>query len=344
MDVNHLRQVVKERGPRGFSGAVLVRQNKHVVLEQAFGEANRSEGIPNRVETRFGIASGAKLLTAIAINQLVDVGLLTLDARLGDCLPFPFPAFDPGVTVHHLLTHTAGVPDYFDEDVIDNFEDLWVERPMYRVRRPGDFLSLFQDLPMQLGVGDCFHYNNAGYILLGLMVEQVTNQPFADYVAERVLIPAGMTDSGYFEMDRLPPRTAQGYINLPDGGWKTNIYSVPAKGGADGGVYVTVRDMAALWDALLGHRLLSPTSTARLLTPHVATGDDHWFYGYGVWIDQRDDEIVKYYLMGYDPGANFHSAVFPVSGVMVVVLSNQTDGAYEMMRTIENTVLAGDTC
>ncbi|EQD44020.1 beta-lactamase, partial [mine drainage metagenome] len=240
MDANNVRRVVVDQGADGFTGAVLVRQAGTVVVAQGFGLANRSEGIPNDTETRFGIASGAKLLTAIAINQLVDAGRLTLDARLADCLPLSFSHFDPGVTVHHLLTHTAGVPDYFDEDVMEDYEALWVERPMYRMRRLEDFLPLFYDRPMQCGVGERFHYSNSGYILLGLVVEQVTHQPFADYVAEQVLAPAGMTQSGYFEMDALPPRTAQGYIDLPGGQWKTNIYSVPAKGGADGGVYVTV--------------------------------------------------------------------------------------------------------
>lgn len=338
MDVNLLRRVVADQGANGFAGAVLIRQDRHSIVEEAFGAANRSEGIPNSPATRFGIASGAKLFTAVAINQLVDAGQLALDARLVDYLPYPFPQFDPGVTIHHLLTHTAGVPDYFDEDVIDDFESLWANQPMYRIRRLADFLPLFQDRPMQSAVGERFHYNNAGYILLGLVVEQITGQPFSDYVAEHVLVPARMTDSGYFEMDALPPKTAHGYIDLPDGRWKTNIYSIPAKGGADGGVYVTIKDMATAWDALLEHRLLSPASTARLLTPHVGADDDNWYYGYGVWIDQRDREIFKYYLMGYDPGANFHSAVFPTLGTMVVVCSNRTDGAFEMMRAIENTL------
>lgn len=305
-------------------------------MAEGFGQANRSDGIPNTSETRFAIASGAKFLTAIAINQLVDAGQIALDSRLLDCLPFQFPQFDPGVTIHHLLTHTAGVPDYFDEEAMDDFEALWADRPMYRMRRLEDFLPLFQDRPMLSGVGERFHYNNAGYILLGLVVEQVTQQAFADYVAQHVFARAGMTRSGYFEMDALPPRTAQGYIPLPDGRWKTNIYSVPAKGAADGGVYVTVGDMAAAWDALLEHRLVSPASTQRLLHPHTAADKDGWLYGYGVWIDRRDGEILKYYLMGYDPGANFHSAWFPDLGSLVVVCSNQSEGGLEMMQAIED--------
>ncbi|MCL5117140.1 MAG: beta-lactamase family protein [Firmicutes bacterium] len=336
MDIDSVRRVVMEKGVEGFSGAVLVRVGGNQVVAQGFGMANRSDGIPNDTETRFGIASGAKLFTAVAINQLVDAGRLTLDTRLSDCLLHSFPQFDPRVTIHHLLTHSAGVPDYFDEEVMEDFEALWVDRPMYRMRRLEDFLPLFQHRPMLSGVGERFHYSNGGYILLGLVVEQLTHQPFAEYVAEHVFAKAGMTQSGYFEMDSLPPRTALGYIDRPDGHWRTNIYSIPAKGGSDGGVYVTVKDMGAAWDALLNHRLLSRVGMEHLLTPHVATDEDDWHYGYGVWIDQREGEVFKYYLMGYDPGVNFHSAIFPALDALVVVCSNHSGGAYAMMTAIED--------
>ena len=99
MDANDVHRVVVDQGREGFTGAVLIRQDETVIVAQGFGLANRSEGIPNETETRFGIASGAKLLTAIAINQLVDSRQLTLDARLSDCLPFSFPHFDQRTTI-----------------------------------------------------------------------------------------------------------------------------------------------------------------------------------------------------------------------------------------------------
>ncbi|TMY74019.1 class A beta-lactamase-related serine hydrolase, partial [Klebsiella pneumoniae] len=146
-------------------------------------------------------------------------------------------------TIHHLLTHTAGIPDYFDEEVMHDFEELWRETPMYQIRNLKDFLPLFQHRPMKFDVGARFGYNNAGYILLGLIVEAVTQQGFAEYVQENIFNKVGMSRSGYFEFDALPTNTAQGYVDFSDGTWKTNIYSLPAKGGSDGGAFVTVNDM-----------------------------------------------------------------------------------------------------
>ena len=136
-----------------FSGVVSVRERGEVVFEAAHGLAHRAEGIPNTPATHFGIASGSTTLTAIAVAQLTEQGRLAFDARLADCVDAPLPAFDPDVTLHHLLTHSAGIPDYFDGAGLDDYEVLLRERPMYRFRTPGDFLPLFAHLPMTAAPG-----------------------------------------------------------------------------------------------------------------------------------------------------------------------------------------------
>ncbi|MCL6460080.1 MAG: beta-lactamase family protein, partial [Gorillibacterium sp.] len=123
-----------------FSGVVSIHQNQAEIYGRSYGQANRSEQIYNTMDTRFSIASGCKLFTAVAISQLVEKGLISFDSLLSECLEFSFPLFDPGVTVRHLLTHCSGIPDYFDEDVMDDFEELWIDVPMYRIRSPKDFL------------------------------------------------------------------------------------------------------------------------------------------------------------------------------------------------------------
>ncbi|MGM9932827.1 serine hydrolase domain-containing protein [Pradoshia sp.] len=320
-----------------FSGTILVQDGKNT-LKVSRGYANRSEQIMNGSDTRFGIASGCKLFTAIGVCQLVEQGFLSFDTRLRDCLPISFPEFDKDITIHQLLTHTAGIPDYFDEEVMDDFEELWIKNPMYHIRTLKDFLPLFQNQPMKSMPGERFHYNNAGYILLGLIIEQTTQVNFADYMIENIFIKCGMTDSGYFEFDALPSKTALGYIDYPDGNWKTNIYSLPVKGGADGGAYVTVNDMAKLWDALMNDQLLSEEFTRQLFTPYIKTRDDQ-FYGYGVWIDKNDDGIFKYHIMGYDPGVSFHSSFYPRSSIKTVVCSNRSKGAYAILKAIEENMV-----
>ncbi|ALC92347.1 penicillin-binding protein [Bacillus sp. FJAT-18017] len=319
-----------------FSGTVLVKANENVLADISFGYANRSEQIKNNANTRYGIASGCKLFTAIAVCQLVEMGKLSFDMKLKDCLDIDFSNFDSDITIHHLLTHTSGIPDYFDEEVMDDFEELWVSNPMYKIRSLKNFLPLFQDMPMKFKAGERFSYNNAGYILLGLIIEKASQLDFAEYIQEHIFKKAGMEGAGYFEFDALPPNTAVGYIDYPDGTWKTNIYSLPVKGGSDGGAYVTVVDMVKLWETLMSNGLLSKDYTQLLLNPYVQVGDEDHFYGLGVWIEKKGTDILKYHVMGYDPGVSFHSAFYPENSSTVVVCSNKSNGAYKIFKGIED--------
>lgn len=322
-----------------LSGAFLYKE-KSLVLEGCNGYANRAEKRLIQMNTRFGIASGCKLFTAIAICQLVEQGKLTFNTKLQDCLTIELPHFDQAITIHHLLTHTAGIPDYFDEEVMDDFEELWIAQPMYLMRSLSDFLPLFQNHPMKLTVGERFHYNNAGYILLGLIIEKISKMTFEDYITQNVFQKANMLDSGYFELDALPNNTALGYIDLEGGSWKTNIYSVPVKGGADGGAFTTVEDISRLWEALMSYRLINPRLTQQLLTPYINTDEDYdRFYGYGVWIDQKENVISKYHVMGYDPGVSFHSAYYPLQSSVSVVCVNQSEGAFDIFKTLQENII-----
>lgn len=333
--MKNLEEVIKEvQSKVDFSGVVMVQDVTGHIATASFGYANRADSLKNTLETRFGIASGCKLFTAIAICQLVEEGKFTFDTRLSDCLELDFPSFSEEITIHHLLTHSSGIPDYFDEDVMDDFEELWINRPMYQIRSLKDFLPMFQNEQMKFAPGTTFHYNNAGYILLGLIVEQATRMEFTEYVQEKIFKRAGMNQSGYFSFDALPPNTALGYIDLPTGTWKTNIYSLPVKGGSDGGAYVTAEDMVKLWNALLDHLLLSEESLNKLLTPHVQVNETG-YYGYGIWIKKDADQALKYHVMGYDPGVSFHSAYYPATQTIAVVCSNKSKGAFEIMMAIE---------
>ena len=338
MKMNMLNEkVIAVMNEVDFSGNVLVKRNNDSLQQHSIGFANRTHSILNNEQTRFGIASGCKIFTAVAICQLVEKGQLSFESKLSDILDIPFPRFDEEITIHHLLTHTAGIPDYFDEEVMEDFADLWVSRPMYLMRNGRDFLPLFQHEPMKLKVGERFHYNNAGYILLGLVVEQVIGKGFDDFVTENIFKRASMEHSGYYELDALPRNTALGYIDEEDGSWKSNIYSVPVKGGADGGAFITVEDMHRFWQALMKFELLGEVMTQKLLTPYIHTDDDYdRFYGYGIWIDKKEDSISKFHVMGYDPGVSFHSAYYPESGLISVVCSNKSEGAFDVFKEIEN--------
>lgn len=331
----HIKHVQKETL---FSGSVIVKQNGRVLVEHSSGYANRADQIENEAKTRYGIASGCKIFTAVAVCQLVEEGKLSFDTTLQDCLDFSFPNFDKNITIHHLLTHTSGIPDYFDEVIMDDFEELWIEKPMYHMRRLQDFLPFFQHAQMKFNPGEKFHYNNAGYILLGLVVEKISGLVFTEYVQKQIFEKANMVDSGYFALDSLPRKTAIGYIDQKNGTWKTNMYSLPIQGGSDGGAYVTADDMMKFWAALSANVLMSESMTKELLTPHVHEEKDD-YYGYGVWIKKKENAIFKYHLMGYDPGVSFHSAYYPETDVQVAVCANISSGAYKIMLEIEEQLL-----
>lgn len=320
--------VDRENEVRRFSGVVLLKEDGEIKYEGAYGFSNRSEMIQNRIDTRFATASGCKTFTAVAICQLVDRGLIRFDTKLTECLPGVFPNFSPEVTVGQLLSHSSGIPDYFDEAVMDDFEALWRDFPMYRLISPKDFLPLFKDKDMMFTPGDHFHYNNAGFVVLGMIVEQLTSMAFPDYIRQHVFEPCGMKDSGYYYMDRLPERTALGYIDLEDGTWKANIYSVPVLGGPDGGAFITAEDMAAFWDALMGYKLFSKEITLEMLKPHVQVEGPE-FYGYGIWM-RRCKDAYQYYAIGSDPGVSFMSLNFPRENLQYTVVSNTNDGAWRI--------------
>lgn len=337
-DPRQLARCIEARqDPEPFSGVVRLSRGREVLFETAHGLAIRSGGVPNTPGTRFQTASGGKIFTAVAVCRLVERGALGFDTALRDCVDAALPHYDPGVTIGRLLTHTSGITSYFEEDVSPDYETLWRDRPVYRMRSPRDFLPLFRDKPMKFPPGERFDYNDGGYVLLGLAVESVTGRTFPEGVAEAVFEPAGMVDSGYFPADRLPEGTALSYLRDPDGGWRSNVFAVPAVGGPDGGAYTTAADLDAFWRALAASRLLGDRMTRMLLEPQVATALDppHTHYGYGVWIDRPGGAVRKRFVEGSDPGVAMRSTHYPGEDVVLTVLGNTGHAVWPLWRTLE---------
>lgn len=335
VNISSIDEIIKNEIEDEFSGVILVSKNSTTLFEKAYGYANRNDMNLNKIFTRFGMASGCKIFTAVAICQLVQNGLLSFNTPLKDCLDISFPNFDPEITVHHLLTHSSGIPDYFDEEVMDDFSELWENRPMYNIRSPKDFLPMFKDREMEFKPGERFKYNNSGFIVLGLIVEQLSKISFTEYVEKNIFKPLGMTSSGYFRMDNLPKNTAYGYEKEEsDNSWKTNIYSVPIIGGPDGGAFTTAKDMDIFWRALFNNKILDKEMTDKLLTMQIQDEDD-FYYGYGVWIVKKDNEAYKYYVMGEDPGVSLISSVYPKENLQVTVIGNTEYGTWDVAREIQ---------
>ena len=327
-----------------FSGVVSIRQHGRILYERAAGYADRSNRIANTCETRFGIASGTKFLTALAIGKLIAEGKLSLSTTLHDCLVLDFPQqYVPGITIQHLLTHTSGIPDFYDEDKITDFDNFFVGRPWYEMRGPRDYLAVFPDEPMKFPPGARFSYSNGGYILLGVVIEAITGIPYQHFVEQAIFQAIGMKRSGFFAFNQLPEQTALGYIEEA-GGWRTNIYNLPIVGASDGGAYTTADDLATLWTAFWANEILPQDLMALFAAPYVkaeAEGEAT-YYGHGLWLDLERAGNPEVYILGGDAGVSFRSSVQRDSDLYVTVLSNTSNGAWPVLRDIRNTLKALD--
>ncbi len=323
-------------GGRDLSAAVLLTSAGETLLQVCLGDADRANRVPITPATRFGLASVTKMFTAVATVDLVAQGRLDFGTRVVDVLPEgrrPSTLL-PEVTVHHLLCHTSGIADYFEEEPPDGSEEgdyaaLWTGRPTYSMERPADFLPLFGDLAPYWPPGERYWYSNAAYILLGLVLEEVAGAPYAEVVQDRVFDRAGMAASGFLRLDDVLPDVATGYVRGPDGGWRTNHFSTPVVGGADGGAYSTCADLDRFLTAYDDGTLLGDLRDV-VLHPHADAGDGY-FEGYGVHLLPNG----AFGHGGGDPGVDVRVQRWPDQRVNLVVLANTEGLAGEVRDLVE---------
>lgn len=298
-----------------FSGVISILQNGNKIFEGGYGFADKANKIPNKLKTRFGTASAGKVFVATAILHLIETERIDFNSKIGDILKFNLNDIDPNITVKQLLNHTSGIPDYFDESIMNDYEELWIDVPNYRIRKSSDLIPLFIDKPMIYPRGERFQYNNTGYVVLGLIIEEITGKTFDEYLQEFIFNPCDMNDTGYFELDRLPARCAFSYIyDKEKGEYRTNIFSIDAKGSGAGGAFTTATDVEKFWMALLGGKLINVDFVNRMISPQVPNGA----YGYGVWL--LNGKIPSF--QGCDPGANFITSYDLEKQLIITILSN----------------------
>ncbi len=187
MDISKLTEEVCG----GIRGVIYAVRDDEVLFERVSGFADLPNEVPNTIDTRFASASAGKVFVAVGILRLAEQGRLSLDDTLGELLDIDLHDIDRDVTVRQLLTHTSGVPDYFDESVMDEYEELWVDFPNYKIRHNSDLFPLFIDKPMMYPKGERFQYNNTGYVLLAMMIERISGKEFDVFLKEQVFDPAG---------------------------------------------------------------------------------------------------------------------------------------------------------
>ncbi|HKV11348.1 MAG TPA: serine hydrolase domain-containing protein, partial [Thermoanaerobaculia bacterium] len=306
-----------------FSGVVLLARGSETLFSKAYGLADRERNIPNRIDTKFNLASMNKMFTGVAIAQLAEKGKLSFDDKVGKHLPdYPNREVAEKVTLHHLLTHTSGLGSYWNpryQAVKDRLQTL------------GDFLPAFADAPLAFQPGERFEYSNAGYIVLGLIVEKVSGESYADYVRRHIYEPAGMTDTAFFPEDQEVPNRAVGYRTLQGfggsplpGGPRPNTPELGRVGGSAGGGYSTAPDLLEFATALREHRLLSAAMTETVLTgkvPMPANLGMSGRYGYGFGEEKAGGHRVVGHSGGF-PGVRGQLDIGLDDGTTLVILSN----------------------
>lgn len=295
-----------------FNGTVLVSDHGKLVFKKGYGLANMEYSIPNTTDTKFRLASLTKQFTAMLIMQLVEQGKLRLDGKITDYLTdYPKAAGDK-ITLHHLLTHTSGTPNYSDLPDYRTFE-----RNRYR---PAELIKKFSELPLTFKPGSAFAYSNSGYIVLGAIIEKVTGKPYEKVLQENIFTPLQMHNSGYDNSYKILPKRASGYDkwNLIYQNTSYMDMSIPYAAGA---VYSTVEDLA-LWDqALNTDKLLSASSKTILFTPYK----NGYAYGWGVDKIQAGRLKDSVEVMAHQGAVNgFKTSIIriPTNKQLVVLLDN----------------------
>jgi CubicO group peptidase (beta-lactamase class C family) len=316
--------------PKDFCGVVLIKQKGKVIIEEAFGYADVPNKRPNRLDTIFVTASAGKVFTATGILKLIERGKLGFDSTIGDLLDFDLKQIDPAITVRQLLTHTSGIPDYFDESKGGKYSDVFRDFPSYNIRKNSDFIPLFVDMPMMYPRGEKFHYNQTGYVTLGLIIEAVTGLLFDEYLKRELFVPCGMVDTCYHEYDRLPANCANVYIFDKDGDdYYTNIYSSGAKGTGDGGAFTTVADVERFWRNLFDGKIVSMDMLRQMTVPQVSMN----CFGYGLWLEKIAGRYFPHFE-GCEDGISFISTYDETDDLLVTLISNKGDNVWKMDREI----------
>jgi CubicO group peptidase (beta-lactamase class C family) len=303
-------------GPGVPGAAVVVIDKGRVAFTRGYGLADLETKAPVTDRTNFRLASLTKPFTAMAIMLLVADGYLQLDDRARDILP-GFPAYGAEIRIRHLLTHTSGLRAYED----------FVSEASTRHVKDRDVLTLLQRADgLMFPPGSAFRYGDSGYVVLGLIAETVSGQPFPIFLRDRIFAPLGMQSTIVWQPGGAEvPHRAMGYAPGKTG-FRLNDHSNTSTVLGDGGIYSSVRDLVA-WDrALDAHTLLSARLQRLAWTPGELNDRTKTRYGLGWFID-RDARGPFVFHRGDTTGFSNFIVKYPDRKLTVVILTNRNGGA-----------------
>lgn len=329
-----------------FSGALLIAKDGQPIFRTVHGLASKAYNVPNRLDTKFNIASVGKTFTAVAIAQLAEQGKISYTDPVGKYLTdYPNKDVARKVTIHHLLTHSSGLGDTYSAKYICRKGIL---------KHVKDWLPLFVNDPQPLAFepGTRWSYSNQGFLLLGAIIEKVSGEDFFDYIRKHIFEPADMKNTGYYEGDRDTPNLATGYTNFEDLGEdtyqfhlgerrNTSLYN-GARGGPTGGAFSTLDDLFNFTRALRENKLISAQSVQLLTSSKILARKydaNQTYWGYGFELEQIDGQRVIGHGGG-DFGVSSGYRWYPDSGnYTFVILSNYDRGGILVNYKLEEMII-----
>lgn len=293
---------------QGFSGAVLIAKGGRIVLEEGYGLADDERGTPMTPSTVVLTGSISKQFTAAAILRLESDGLLRVTDPISEHLP-GVPADKRTITIHHLLTHTAGfTSDHFDHDLT----------PMSLE----EALRAIWALPLGFEPGTRYDYSNTGYALLAAIVQETSGRPFTSYMREEMFEPAGLTATGFFEDDWTGHEVATAYRNGERQG-PPSEFPGPFWGNmGNAGVMSTTMDLFRWFHGLESGEILGADGGRKMFAPHAPMPREGRFYGYGWGVGESDfGPAIMHSGLGL--GGNSDLAFYRDPDLTIIILCNR---------------------
>ena len=300
-----------------FNGSVLVADQGGVVLQKGYGLTDRAAGTPNTPDTKFRIGSLTKQFTAAMVLRLVEQGKLKLNGRVGDYLPGYPSAAGRALTLHQLLSHTAGLPEYTAQPAFAAVSTT--------PQTPAQLVAMFASLPLNFEPGTKHQYSNSNYVLLGAIIEKVTSKPYAHVFEAQIARPARLRATAYAPTEPADPRRATGYRATPAGlAPAPPIHlSTPFAAGA---ITSTATDLYRWHQALMGSKVLSAASQRLLFTPVK----ENYAYGWMVFkvrIGTAPDTVLLQEHNGAVNGFASYLVRVPQRQQCIVLLDNHSNRA-----------------
>jgi D-alanyl-D-alanine carboxypeptidase len=301
--------------PTEPGASVIVVRDGKTVMRKAYGLASVEKNTPLDPGMSLRLGSITKQFTAVGILMLAEEGKLALGDDITKYVP-GYATSGKKVTIEHLLTHTSGIFNYTNK--------VSYRGQMQMDLTPRQVADLVKDDPLEFEPGSKWNYSNTGYVLLGMVIEKVSGQPYANYIADRIFVPLGMKDTAYEGFERRPNPHASGHARGPNGFEPAKLLSMTQPYAA-GSLVSTVDDLA-LWDAAISSgKLLKAATWKQAFTPYVLSDGKPTEYGYG-WQYRTFRGTPMNWHGGGIPGFGAFALRLPEQKLFVAVLNNSGNG------------------